>query len=119
MGDETDDWERNEYVVSGEPETMFPNLLSHYKFTRYNTPIGYCQPAEAPDGFTYYNIVIDMHPDPWEDDTFRGYHFTPFPKLYAVERKARHLATEGRERMTGAWKVLRGDRDPFDVGDEW
>jgi len=91
MADETVDWERNEFVVRGE----------------------------APDGFTYYNIVIDLNPFPWEDDTFRGYRFTPFPKLYAAERKVRHLATEGRERVTGAWKVLRGDRDPFDMGDEW
>ncbi len=59
MADETVDWERNEFVVRGE----------------------------APDGFTYYNIVIDLNPFPWEDDTFRGYRFTPFPKLYAAEHK--------------------------------
>ena len=118
MTGEDVDWERNQFVVRGERETMFPNLLSNYKFTFYDTPIGHDQLAEAPDGFKVYSIVIDFHPFPWGDDPFRGYHFTPFPKLYATERKMRHFATEGRERVTGAWKVLRGDRDPFDVGGE-
>lgn len=71
------------------------------------------------DGFKVHGIVLDPYPLPWVDDTFRGYRFTPFPKLYAAECKVRHLAAEGRERMAGAWKVLCGDRDPFDVGDEW
>ena len=30
MADETVDWERNEFVVRGEQETMFPNLLSRH-----------------------------------------------------------------------------------------
>jgi hypothetical protein len=119
MTGEAVDWERNQFVVRGEWETMFPNLLSNYKFTHHDTPIGHDQPAETPDGLKVHSIVLDLHLFPWEDDTFRGYHFTPFPKLYATERKMRHLATEGRERVTGAWKVLRGDRDPFNVGDEW
>lgn len=114
MTGEAVDWERNEFVVRGEYETMFPNLLSGHQLTLPD--------LTDKDEFKVYSIVLDLHPShlfPWVDDTFRGYRFTPFPKLYAVERKARHLATEGRERVTGAWKVLRGDRDPFDVGGEW
>ncbi len=118
MTDETDDWERNEFVVRGEQETMFPNLLSRHQFTLRGVPVGgMFRPPTEP---LYVGQSI-LFPMPWDfnDQPLRGFYFTPFPKLYAVERKARHLATEGRERVTGAWKVLRGDRDPFDVGDEW
>lgn len=49
------------------------------------------------------------------DQPFRNY--TPFPKLDAAERKVRAAATEGRERLVAAWKVLRsGDREPFHEG---
>lgn len=118
MADETDEWERNEYVVRGEQETMFPNLLSRHQFTLRGVPVGgmFCPPSEP---FHVGRSILFWMPWDYDDQPFRGYRFTPFPKLYAIERKARHLATEGRERVTGAWKVLRGDRDPFDVGDEW
>ena len=112
MTDETDDWERNEFVVRGEQETMFPNLLDGFQFTYHGVGLG---------GAWFHSGQSILFRMPWDlnDQPFRGFYFTPFPKLYAAEHKARHLATEGRERATGAWKVLRGDRDPFDMGDEW
>ena len=107
---------RDEAKLVRWSQNLLPDLTDKCEFHYREIPL---TAVRLEDGFKVHTIVLDLYPFPWVDDTFRGYHFTPFPKLYAVERKVRRLATEGRERATGAWKVLRGDRDPFDMGDEW
>ena len=71
------------------------------------------------DGWERNRIALYIEDlwSPWRYNDNPFHNYTPFPKLDAAERKARAAATEGRERLSAAWKVLRsGDRDPFNEG---